>query len=207
MKKIIVLSITMLLGIGFGAYCQDPIILTVSQPDQLFADAGNDIEILKGESTTIGGNPSALGGYGDYIYSWTPVAGLDDPSLANPLATPEINTSYILTVTDVNNCSATSEVSVSVDASGIDLNSTSLQISCFPNPVEDELIIEIKGTPNLVKIRLFSTMGTELIYMEKVMSGGEAIERISMNNFTSGLYYLQIISEEKSYYQSIIKTR
>ncbi len=207
MKRIIVLSITLFLGIGFGAYCQDPIILTVSQPDQLLADAGNDIEISKGESTIIGGNPSALDGYGNYIYSWTPVAGLDDPTLANPLATPEINTSYLLTVTDANNCSATSEVTVSVDASGIDLNSTSLQILCFPNPVEDELIIEILGTPTLVKIRLFNTMGTELIYIEKMMPGGEATERISMNNFSSGLYYLQIISEEKSYYQSIIKTR
>ncbi len=96
MKRAVLLFITVILGTGLGAYCQNPIMLTVTQPDPLQADAGTDVEIGKGESISIGGNPSALDGYGDYIYSWAPATGLNDPTLANPIATPESTTIYLL---------------------------------------------------------------------------------------------------------------
>ncbi|OQP45451.1 hypothetical protein A4H97_32425 [Niastella yeongjuensis] len=37
-------------------------------------------------------------------FAWTPAATLNDPALANPIATPSQNTTYQVQVTDVNNC-------------------------------------------------------------------------------------------------------
>ena len=48
-------------------------------------------------------------------YSWSPAAGLDDPNIALPTATPTTNTTYTLTVTAPNGCTATDDVFVSVD--------------------------------------------------------------------------------------------
>ena len=207
MKKVIFLLFAIIMGFGLGAYCQDPVILTVDQPLPLQADAGADVEINKGESVIIGGLPPVWDGYGDYIFSWTPVEGLDDPTFSNPTASPDVTTTYLLTVLDANNCTATSEVTVYVDATGIGLDPLKTLFRCFPNPVEDELIIEMTGVPATVSIKLFNPMGNELINIKRKMYKSEAVERISTGDLTAGIYYLQLIAGDKTYYQSIIKTR
>nr|HMT29670.1 gliding motility-associated C-terminal domain-containing protein [Bacteroidia bacterium] len=47
-------------------------------------------------------------------FQWTPTVGLDDPSSANPIASPDITTTYSVVVTDINGCSENSSVTVFV---------------------------------------------------------------------------------------------
>lgn len=48
-----------------------------------------------------------------YVYSWTPAASLDNPFAANPLATPQTNTTYTVTVTDpLTSCAGAASVAV-----------------------------------------------------------------------------------------------
>lgn len=56
------------------------------------------------DTTECEGVGVRLNGSGGAAYSWSPAAGLDDPAIANPVATPSDTTVYILTVTDTNNC-------------------------------------------------------------------------------------------------------
>lgn len=72
------------------------------------ADAGSDITINEGESTTLLGS-------GGISYSWTPAADLSDARSANPIATPLQTTDYILSVSDANDCTDTDTVTVSVE--------------------------------------------------------------------------------------------
>ncbi|WP_157490516.1 hypothetical protein, partial [Flavobacterium succinicans] len=46
-------------------------------------------------------------------YSWLPTTGLDDPTIANPIANPTETTTYVLTASD-GTCTATSSVKVTV---------------------------------------------------------------------------------------------
>lgn len=49
-------------------------------------------------------------------YQWSPDDGsLSDPNIANPLATPEATTTYTVTVTDANGCSAVSSITIDVN--------------------------------------------------------------------------------------------
>ena len=50
------------------------------------------------------------------FYSWAPTTGLNDASIANPLASPEVSTTYTVTYTNANGCSATDQVYVKVVA-------------------------------------------------------------------------------------------
>ncbi len=56
----------------------------------------------------------ALGGEPGYTYSWLPAAGLDNPALQAPLAKPPVTTTYTVTVTDNNGCTATADVTITV---------------------------------------------------------------------------------------------
>ncbi len=59
-------------------------------------------------------NAVALGGEPGYTYSWLPAAGLDNPALQSPLAKPLVTTTYTVTVTDNNGCTATAAVTITV---------------------------------------------------------------------------------------------
>ena len=47
-------------------------------------------------------------------YLWSPATGLSDPGVADPIASPETTTTYEVTFTDGNGCTATDEVTVNV---------------------------------------------------------------------------------------------
>lgn len=71
-------------------------------------NAGSNISILEGESTTLTGS-----GNGSVL--WLPInSNLSSYSILNPIATPNSNTNYILTLTDVNSCTVSDTVFVTV---------------------------------------------------------------------------------------------
>lgn len=76
------------------------------------ADAGADATICQNDTVTLGGSPAAIGGSPPYTYNWTPAAGLNSATAANPVATVAMTTDYVLTVTDSNGCSNTDTVHV-----------------------------------------------------------------------------------------------
>lgn len=207
MKKPLLLITAIYFAGGPLGFCQDPVILTVTQSSPLLANAGTDVRINKGESVTIGGNPSASQGYGEYIYLWSPAEGLDDPTQANPSASPGATTTYLLTITDAQNCTSADEVTISVDASGVEDLASVLEIRCYPNPVGDELIIEMKGIISDPIVRLVSMLGKELIIRTSHPAGFSTIERIPMQDLPAGVYYLQVISAETTISRPILKNR
>jgi gliding motility-associated-like protein len=66
--------------------------------------------ILKGNSTqltaTVPGNVQS--------YQWAPAEGLDNSTIANPKASPLVTTTYMLLVTSVNGCQASSGIKITV---------------------------------------------------------------------------------------------
>jgi PKD repeat protein len=71
------------------------------------ANAGSDSSICTGDSLML----QASGGIS---YLWTPAIGLNCTNCQSPWAMPASNTTYIVTVTDVNGCSASASVDISL---------------------------------------------------------------------------------------------
>jgi hypothetical protein len=82
--------------------CQTPI-----------ANAGNSATICSGSAVNLGIQPSSNP---SYQYSWFPTEGLNNPNIANPIASPTTNTTYTLTVINGDvSCSASASVDVTVE--------------------------------------------------------------------------------------------
>jgi len=88
--------------------------MTVTANPNIVADAGPDVTLVIGGSTAIGSAPTAAGGTPPFTFSWLPTTGLNDPTLANPIAMPTDTTTYTVTVTDAIGCTATDSMIVNV---------------------------------------------------------------------------------------------
>ena len=82
------------------------IVLTVDDP---MADAGEDVLIPFGESTILQGS-------GNGSYFWGPIDDLSSPTSPQPLASPDVTTTYQLTVTSAGGCESYDEVTVFVES-------------------------------------------------------------------------------------------
>ncbi|MFN8396064.1 MAG: PKD domain-containing protein [Bacteroidia bacterium] len=84
-----------------------------------------------GDTVALGGTPTAVGGTAPYTYLWSPGTDLSSTTTANPLAYPLFTTAYTLQLTDANNCTSTSAVSVDVTVlspAAFNFNSNGLQV-------------------------------------------------------------------------------
>ncbi|MES2629360.1 MAG: hypothetical protein V4616_10380, partial [Bacteroidota bacterium] len=74
-----------------------------------------DSSICAGETTFL--NFTKSNAADNYTYSWSPTAGLSNPTSANPSANPTTTTTYVLTVTNASDptCTRTYPITISVD--------------------------------------------------------------------------------------------
>ena len=95
---------------GFGCNGTDDVTVTVDSA--LSFDAGEDSSFCDTGTYTVVLDPTILtDGSGNYTYSWTPTAGLSDPTIINPTATITGGITYTLVIDDQNNgCSFTDSV-------------------------------------------------------------------------------------------------
>lgn len=76
---------------------------------QLKSNAGNDTSICNGSSVQLSSSaPGAVS------YAWTPITGLSDPTIANPIANPTTTTTYIVAITNGSGCVDNDTVVVTV---------------------------------------------------------------------------------------------
>lgn len=71
------------------------------------ANAGADAEVCLNSSVQLNGS-------GGVSYVWSPSTGLNQTNVAAPSASPATTTTYQLTVTDINGCTAADDVTVTI---------------------------------------------------------------------------------------------
>ena len=109
------------------------------------------------------------------IYEWSPTTGLDDPTSINPLACPEISTTYELMVTDSFDCATTSrEVIIGIIAPGqLSVEAEVTDANCGSE--DGEIVLTVNGAS-----------GNETITWQDGTSGN------TLTNLGSGMYSLTI---------------
>lgn len=115
-------------------------------------------------------------------YSWTPVENLSDPTIANPIASPTIETTYCVEITDAIGCVANSCIDVSVGVSVGE--NTFLPIICFPNPTNSELNIQ---SPNPIStIKIYDITG-RIVFAQQPNADKIAL---NLESLSTGCYFI-----------------
>lgn len=100
----------------FECTASDSITIDVNQFE--FPQIGNDTLICQNYSVQLAETINAQ----STLYSWTPAAGLDDPTRSGPVATPEVTTTYTLIATSENGaCSDTAQITITVVPADVDI--------------------------------------------------------------------------------------
>jgi len=108
---------SILSAVGAGTYtvtvtnsigCTTTASVTLTAPPVLEVNSKPDTTMCAGESFEL--TTTAGGGNGTYLYSWNNGLGNGQSHTVNPLAT----TTYTVTVTDLNNCSTTDQITVTI---------------------------------------------------------------------------------------------
>jgi hypothetical protein len=172
------------------------ISLNSNQSLPLVVNAGSDVSIYSGNSATIGANPSASLGYGGYIYLWTPPVGLDDPTKANPMASPSATTTYLLTVTDSKNCSVQDEVTVTVRANGMESSVDIVKFKVYPNPTNGNLLLDIEGFSGPLILKIVNSTGIVVHEVNREIVESYRDE-LDTRVFPAGNYYVMMICNGK----------
>ncbi|MCX6305621.1 MAG: GEVED domain-containing protein [Bacteroidetes bacterium] len=82
-------------------------------PTLLSGATASPATICAGSTSQLLANPT--GGRSPYSYNWSPAAGLSNPGINNPVASPLTTTTYSVTVSDILGSSTTSNILVTVN--------------------------------------------------------------------------------------------
>ncbi|MCX7955270.1 MAG: gliding motility-associated C-terminal domain-containing protein [Bacteroidales bacterium] len=100
-------SYTYSVTVSYTTGCSSVRTITVNIHPNPSASATGGTTICQGQSVQL----QASGGI---LYSWSPTTSLNNPSIPNPIATPNQTTTYIVTVSNEWSCTATASTTVNV---------------------------------------------------------------------------------------------
>lgn len=170
--------------------------LASNQANPLQAVAGNDTTIISGRQAILGSHPTATNGYGNYVYRWSPAATLSDVTQPNPVARPLVTTTYTLIITDAKNCSAIDEVTVTVQADGIDINEALTHFRVYPNPSHGSLKVDLDGVSGSIRLRLINSIGLVVYDVNRDINNVYR-EEVDTQHLPIGNYIMMLIYKDK----------
>ena len=153
-----------------GCTIEEEYLVTVSIPE---VKATPELHrMMKGQSVNL----NATGGEG---YSWTPATGLNNASIANPVATPGQDTEYTVTATDSIGCIGSAKVMIVVESTGF------IPSLFTPNGDGQNDVLKVYGLAdvNEFSLRIFNREGS-VVY--KTSNVGEALTQ-GWDGFTNGV--------------------
>jgi hypothetical protein len=95
---------------GIGCLGTDTVEITVNPIPVV--EAGSNQTIVCGNSVSL--NATVNGGAGPYTCQWTPVTGLSDATVPDPLASPTQTTTYAIRATGANACYALDSLTINI---------------------------------------------------------------------------------------------
>jgi gliding motility-associated-like protein len=159
---------------GYG--CNDILYARMVDTLSVFARAGPDKLSCNKDPVQLGGLP-----YPGFVYSWIPTVGLSDPTISNPIATPDKTTKYVLTSRSLGGGCRTTDTAV-ITASSVSSNMNLLGKDVFCAGFGDSAVLMVDPSDSIQW------------YKDNVQIKGAVFDRLKVTQ--SGSYYAIILSAE-----------
>lgn len=192
---------------SLGLFSQNLVDVYINQPAVLIANAGADTTVQEGAAIQIGGSPTASNGYGSYTYAWAPADNLSDASVSNPEVTVQNSMIYVVTVSDVMECTSIDTIAVTVTGTTDILNQwVDPGIKIMPNPNQGIFIIELENPTLLPGIDIIVRDITGKKVYNRITGIQEGKNRIPVNisSLPKGTYAVEIYNESLHYIRKLI---
>lgn len=183
-----------------GCTDTDEIIVFVNPAPSVAVSVGDAVLCSTDDPTLVTTSPS-----GGTLSGTGIVGGTFDPAVAG-------EGSYILTYTftDANECTNSAIVSVAVQtcSSVEELVKALEKASVYPNPFSNQINISFVSKDfNDVDVRMFDMLGKQIVNETMQVVKGENILTLNTNSYLAGgVYYLQLVKEDKSVSFRLMKT-
>lgn len=150
---------------------------------------GNDTAIETGNTITL----DAGSGFATYLWS---------TSETTQLITTGIGGDYSVLVTDVNGCTASDTISISV-ISKAGAAVSALVSEVYPNPFNDQLTIQTGNSKSDRILKLFSNDGK--LILEKYIPQSDFQLTLNVGDLSAGVYFLSIENTEMKVVKKVVK--
>lgn len=164
---------------GCGSLTQTVAVMQPS-PISIFIDP---LAICLGNPGVI--NPIVTGGTPAFTYTWS-----NGTNSLGTIVSPTTTTNYTLSVTDGNGCVSSAVTTVTVNiCTGIHELNNNINIKLFPNPSSSEF--QILSSINYSSYLIVNILG------EKIKTGINVGESISISSLSNGIYFIQLFDKNK----------
>jgi len=166
---------------GFGTASSKAIVVNSKPATPTITQVGN---VLHSSATT--GN------------QWYNQSGLIPGATSQDYTYTTVGNYYVIVT--VNGCSSDQSNTITITSSGIESLTTNNAIKVYPNPVTDELIIEMKGNTETINFKIFNAIG-------QVVFAGDFVENTTVKTsaFTAGVYLIKLENGKTIEFKKIIK--
>ncbi len=161
---------------------------------EISAGLGGEIDTL-GESVALQAN--CEGCWNDLVYRWWPSAGLSDTTVLNPVATPEVTTTYYFGLIDTSetvpcivDLMDSVTVFVNIPEDTITPPPTSFSWLVFPSPTSVNLTLQFSGITETTSLQLIDERG-RLIRRYDIPKDTQSFP-LDLSPFAAGEYFLRL---------------
>jgi hypothetical protein len=174
---------------------------------EISAGLGGEIDTL-GEN--VGLQANCEGCWNDLIYRWWPSAGLSDTTILNPIATPEVTTTYYFGLIDTSEtvpCIVdlvdSLTVFVTIPQDTVSPPPTSFSWLVYPSPTSGNLTIQFSALEFDSQLLIIDARG-RLVRKIVVPKNTESLP-LDLSQLAAGEYFLQVENEVLKEKQKITK--
>ncbi len=149
----------------------------------------SDDTVFVGETVTLAAVPS-----GNFTYLWTPPEGLSSTTIANPFASPLVNTTYYVTITDPFGCSNTDSVKVAVKEVTCEEPEIFIPNAFSPNDDASNDIMLVRGnTIRELEFRIFDRWGEMVFESNDPKKGWDGSYKGKLATPAVYVYYVEAV--------------
>ena len=172
--------------------CHDTMFENIAVYPGAVINLGDSVTLYPGQSYQISPQTNCV------YFSWQPPLGLSDTSIANPLASPAVNTKYLVRATTEWGCYVTDSININVDPSSI----VAVPNAFTPGTNVNNILYVLKrGIATVKYFRIFNRWGNKVFESNNINIGWDGTYNGKPQPFDVYVYDLQAVTNDGVIFQ------